>query len=80
MHSDITIQEFYQKLERHDWYYMMSDDHSVWQRGKEAEKNLKEIASEHGDKWLSLFEDFGKHMFTGRAWGNERQPKPEMPT
>jgi hypothetical protein len=29
------------KLEYHDWYYMMSDDHNVWNRGIEAEEHLR---------------------------------------
>lgn len=36
----MTEKEFEQLLQGHDWYYMMSDDFRVWERGQ---KNLDKI-------------------------------------
>lgn len=38
----MTEKEFEQILEGHDWYYMMSDDFRIWEKGL---KNLNRIHS-----------------------------------
>ena len=45
----MTIQEYYDKLEKHDWYYAMSDDHRYWVAGERSIKELKRLADEHGE-------------------------------
>lgn len=34
--------EFARKIKGHDWYYGYSDDHSVWKRGREASRVLRD--------------------------------------
>ena len=34
------LKEYYQQLVFHDWFYEYSDDHSVWQRGSDKERQL----------------------------------------
>lgn len=74
-----TLQEYWDQLNRHDWYYEYSDDHSVWQRGG-AElgrlKALSDLTPEH----RALWEGFNKHMFSVEAWKTEKAPKPERPS
>lgn len=36
----MTKQELFTRLKRHDWYYAMSDDHSVWLRGVKDQKEI----------------------------------------
>ena len=43
----MTIEEYIQLLKDHDWYHIMSDDHSVYERGKIAHNNLLRIAGEN---------------------------------
>lgn len=75
----MTIQEFYDRLARHDWFYHYSDDRSVWTRGVAEEGRLSAIAKtiEGGEK---LMDDFSKHHFSGEPWSTLKQPRPEKPT
>lgn len=36
----MSREEFKNKVKSHDWYYMFSDDHSVWSKGDRAHKAL----------------------------------------
>jgi len=74
----MTLQELWDQLNRHDWYYNFSDDHSVWRRGVSEEDRLKALSAtvEGGSE---LMEAFTRHYFTGESWGNEQQPKPPRP-
>jgi hypothetical protein len=74
----MTLTELYDALEKHDWFYGMSDDHSVWMRGQAAEKTLRAQARsiEGGQK---LFDDFLAHVTSGEPWGTAKQPKPARP-
>lgn len=74
----MNIQDFYKKLQVHDWTYMFSDDHSVWLRGKEADAELaREAQSIDGGN--ELMQAFGKHIFSGEAYGTPKAPYPECP-
>ena len=67
------------QLEQHDWYFEMSDDHSVWKRGTAAHDRLLVMAKsiKGGDE---LYKEFSAHYFTGKSWGNANLPKPARPT
>ena len=65
-------------LSGHDWYYDYSDDHGVWQRGKDASERLRRI-SENGQEYKDLRLAFRTYYFSGDAFGKEKQPKPEKP-
>ncbi len=48
--TDVSLAEFQELLEQHDWYYNHSDDHSVWKRGEEMGRHIRRLAdssSEH---------------------------------
>lgn len=74
----MTIEEYYALLEKHDWYYEMSDDHRVWKAGVAARDNLVAIAAEHGGQYQTLLDGFRAHYFSGDPWGTEKQPKPTL--
>jgi hypothetical protein len=78
MNAQVSLLEFYEMLERHDWYYPFSDDGRVYNNGKRAEDTLHKIASQSSEH-KELFDAFEKHFFTGEPWNNERAPKPEKP-
>ncbi len=75
----MTIQEYYDMLEKHDWYYCFSDDHRYWVAGERSIKELRRLADEHGEAFYTLLEGFFNHHFSGKPWGNEQAPKPERP-
>ena len=65
------LKEYYQQLAFHDWFYEYSDDHSVWQRGSDKERQLMNDARK--DKRAeALFEAYRNYMFKGGD-------KPEAP-
>ena len=75
----MIIKQFYESLEKHDWYYPWSDDHKVYRRGEESYRNLESIARHAGPAHAWLFQQYKAHMCSGQPWGTERQPKPAMP-
>tara|TARA_E500000178_G_C16312779_1_gene441275 strand:+ start:163 stop:399 length:237 start_codon:yes stop_codon:yes gene_type:complete len=42
--TDMNIEQFLTECLRTDWFYDYSDDHSVWNRGKERDNELRRIA------------------------------------
>lgn len=77
--SNPTLQEYYDMLVKHDWYFDWSDDGRVWRAGVKARDELKAIAEANGEAYQELLTGFQKYMFTGEPWGTERAPKPERP-
>jgi serine/threonine protein phosphatase PrpC len=71
-------QEFYDLCKRHDWYYAMSDDHSVYVRGKKSRRNLEHI-SHQDPEFRDLLSAFARYYFTGEPFGTEQSPYPERP-
>ena len=62
--TEEELKEFYKRLEWHDWTYQYSDDHSVWRRGNQKERELMSIAQK--DKRAEvLFEGYRSYMFKG---------------
>lgn len=76
--STPTLAEYWDMLNRHDWTYGMSDDHSVWQRGCQQEDKLKAIAKQSAE-YQAMYDGFHKYVWSGSHMGTEKQPKPERP-
>ena len=73
-----TIQECWDQLRRHDWYYSYSDDHRSYTEGADAEARLREtskLSPEHEKLWT----DFREHHFSGPHFGSEKVPLPSRP-
>lgn len=87
MSTQISLSDYYDELERLDWTYEMSDDHSVWRRGREAMGKAQAHAAQ-SEEHNKLFEAFRAHK-----WSNWKRkpdgspdydagrevPKPERP-
>lgn len=73
------LQAFYDKLERHDWFYHYSDDSRTYNAGKDAEIKLKKYAMEKGPEFEQLVLNYQNHLFSGPMYNSEKQPKPERP-
>lgn len=78
-HPAMTIEEFYDELNRHDWYCGYSDDYSVEKRGEENYTWLLEIANQHGADYQALIGAFQKHYFSGKPWNTPQHDKPARP-
>lgn len=59
----MKLTEFYDMLEKHDWTYEYSDDHSVYMRGSSAERKLMGIIKDNGGIFLQLYDDFKAYAF-----------------
>ena len=75
----MTLTEFYDQLEKFDWYYANSDDHSVWRRGETRWQEIVQTAKDNGPEFLNLLHEYGKHMYSGKTWDTEQAPKPARP-
>lgn len=76
--GSLTLGEFYDWLERHDWYCAYSDDYSVTRAGEADYVKLKAEAATSPEK-QALHDAYTAHMFNGRPWGTVQPPKPERP-
>lgn len=68
---------FMDRLDSHDWFYSMSDSQGVWRAGEIASADLAKEANSDPIK-AAMYADYKRHKFTGPAWGNEKEPKPEL--
>jgi hypothetical protein len=60
----MTLQEFYDQLVAHDWYYHFSDDGRVYRAGLDNERRLLALASEN-DGFKSLYDQYRDHVQSG---------------
>lgn len=74
----MKISEYYKLLNAHDWYYCFSDDSSVASKGYIVSNRLRELAT-LSPAHAELYNAFHRYAFSGEAFGNEKQPKPEPP-
>ena len=68
----MTVKEYYIALCQHDWWYDYSDDHSVWTKGFETNRKLRDISDEsqqHKKLWLAF-----------NNWKMGKGEKPNEPT
>lgn len=70
--------EFYEMLQRHDWFYEFSDDHSVWQRGETSKTKLISISTQTPEH-RTLYNGFVAHYYSGASWKTEKKPLPPKP-
>jgi hypothetical protein len=77
--SNISLHDYWNMLNRHDWYYQYSDDNRVYRAGSRAESDLRLIARQ-SQEHQALYDGFHRHKFTGPVLdGQDRAPKPPQP-
>ena len=54
----LSLSELYDELVRFDWWYDYSDDHGVWTRGNEREKELGRLAESLGESGKEMYSKF----------------------
>lgn len=74
----ITLAQYWDMLNAHDWYYDMSDDHRVWRKGQEEGGKIATLATQ-SDAHEILLVGFRDHHFSGKPWETEQKPKPARP-
>lgn len=78
MSETISLSEFWDELNKHDWYYHYSDDFRVWKSGHDDSQRLKKIAEQSIDH-AALMANFADHKFSGDTYGKPQVEKPERP-
>jgi len=61
------MEEFYNELCRFDWWYEYSDDHSVWRRGSDRERELSYKAESLGESAKEMFSKFRYEYSSGKC-------------
>lgn len=56
-----TLEDYRYELRSHDWYYAMSDDHSVWRRGVEHQELLSQIYNDLANRGYAGEADIIRH-------------------
>lgn len=82
-----SLSDYYDLLEKADWFYEMSDCHFTWKRGLAQFGKLQSLY-ENKPEWKELYDSFKAHMYS--AWkrkpdgspdydAGREVPKPERP-
>ena len=59
---ETRVQEYKDRLKRHDWFYDYSDDHGVYTRGSNSIMKIYELAKEIDPKW-EIFNQYAPDQF-----------------
>ena len=70
----MTLLQFWDRLEAHDWYFEFSDDMSRWKHGTEDLEELEGI-SIISEAHREMYLEFEKHYSSG----SEKVSKPARP-
>lgn len=62
----MNMTEYLAALQRHDWFYAYSDDHSVWKRGAAEATKLRE-AQIRLDPLYTLWNEYAPAQFKIKA-------------
>jgi ribonucleotide reductase alpha subunit len=73
----VTLKEYWEQLNAHDWYYEMSDDHRVWKAGFREQTRLEELAKQSKEH-AALFNAFAAH-YNFHKPDDQRPSLPECP-
>jgi hypothetical protein len=74
----MNLRDYYDLLDKHDWYASMGDDPKAYSKAKKAELELLKL-TELSQDHKALFEAMEKHYWTGEAWFTNQAPKPKRP-
>lgn len=76
----MTPKAFWKLCRSHDWFHPYSDDHGVWLRGNDNERNLAALAANHPElaPTLQQWADWRASIIQGEH-GKPYPPEPEEP-
>lgn len=70
--------DYWDRLNRADWFAAMSDDYTVAAWGEAELIKLLEIARPSPEH-MKLYDGFRNHAYSGPSYGTPTPPKPERP-
>jgi hypothetical protein len=71
----MKLDELYDALRWHDWYYQMADDPRAYRAGLAAQRHLRGLAETAGEAGRLLFDAFEAHHSTTE----DPPPLPDRP-
>jgi hypothetical protein len=74
----VNLTDFYQMLEKHEWFHIIDEDEARYQAGAEFYENLRKLADqspEHKD----LFNKYERWVWSKSNGGLTEVPKPPVP-
>lgn len=77
--NSMTLPEFWDLLDKHDWLYQMADDQRSYQKGKQEREELKRYASlspEHEELFMA-FAKWGQRLMPGQNPDAQKPVRPE---
>jgi hypothetical protein len=78
MATQQQIEDYFQLLERHDWFYAYSDDHRVWLKGEEERKELERRRDEDRSGVLyRMYFAYAAFMNSGHSTTHVLKPRVE---
>lgn len=77
--SGMSIEDFYEALERHDWFFGWSDDPRAYRDGTASYAALEKAAQAGGEAFQLLMSEYSKFCFSGKPWNTPEHPKPPAP-
>jgi len=75
----MSIEAFYEALEKHDWFFFWADSRHVTRAGEESKAALDEAARVGGESFQLLMSEYSKYCFSGTPWNTPKHPKPPAP-
>lgn len=72
----VKLTEYYDMLDKHDWFFDFSDDNERWRSGLTTEEKLREIATQSAAH-STLFAKFEKYKHADPF--DSSVPKPKRP-
>ncbi len=73
--KQISLKEYWNALNTHDWFYSFSDDQRAWKKGSTNGEILKEV-SKQSPAHQELYEGFVAHH---NIYSETTSPKPPCP-
>lgn len=67
----MTRQEFFDKVNRHDWFYEYSDDHRVWREGSNSFDTIRNAMKENAE-FRAIYDEFTAY------YNKERETRPTL--
>jgi hypothetical protein len=75
----MSIEDFYEALEKHDWFHFWADSRHVSEAGEKSQAKIEEAARIGGERYQWLYSEYGKYMVSGKPWNTPKHPKPPAP-
>lgn len=70
----ISIDQFKDELNRHDWYYHFSDDHGVFLRGERENARIFFLAKTGGDDFKRAYNEAHAIHFKTDSFSTRQNP------